>query len=67
MAYGDNLKRLRISHGYTQSELAEMVNVNQSTYCQYESSGKIPNMYVAIKLARILGTTVEDMIKEEQA
>ena len=32
----ENIRNLRIDHGYTQQQIAEYLNVRQNTYCQYE-------------------------------
>ena len=61
MNFGDNVRALREKRGLTQGELSEAVGVQQSTFCQYELGAKAPNVYVAVKIARILGTTVEEL------
>ena len=33
---GSNLKKVRLSHGHTQSEIAEFIHTNQSNYSRYE-------------------------------
>lgn len=62
MNFGDNVRTLREQHGYSQLELSAMVGVSQPTFAQYETSAKSPNVFVAIKIARLLGTTVEELV-----
>ena len=61
MGFGDYIKELRIKRGFTQKYVSEQLGVTQAAYAQYELSGKTPNMFTAVKLAKLLGTTVEDM------
>jgi len=70
MNFGDNVRTLREKKGITQAELSAMVGVSQPTFAQYETGSKAPNVYTAVKLARILGATVEELVPsdtEEQA
>ena len=62
MNFGENVKTLRVKQGFTQTEISEMLGVSQTVYAQYELSGRAPNVFTAVKLARILGTTVEDLV-----
>lgn len=66
MNFGENVKRLREAHSYTQAELASMAGVSQSVLSQYETSAKSPNVFVAVKLARLLGTTVDELVNGKQ-
>lgn len=61
MNFGDNVRALREKRGITQSELSQAVGVAQATFAQYEVGAKAPNVYVAVKIAKILGTTVEQL------
>lgn len=36
------LKDLRFMHGLTQAQVADYLNINQSTYSDYERGSKIP-------------------------
>lgn len=62
MGFGENIRALRMQQGFTQTQLSEMLGVSQAVYAQYELSGKVPNVFTAVKLARILGTTVEELV-----
>ena len=66
MAFGDNLRTLREQHGYSQMELSKMVGISQVALAHYEIGSRAPTVFVAIKLARILGTTVEDLVTAKE-
>lgn len=61
MAFGDNLRALREQHGYSQTELSKMVGISQVALAMYEIGSRAPTVFVALKLAKILGTTVEEL------
>jgi transcriptional regulator with XRE-family HTH domain len=63
MPYGTNLKRLRKAKGFTQEEMAKRLDIAQSTYCQFETNAKSPNIYLAQEIAKILGCTLDQMMK----
>ena len=50
-------KRMRI----TQAELAEQVGVSRQTIISVEREDYAPSVYLAIRIARALGKTVEDL------
>lgn len=66
MSLGENIRLAREKCGYTQAELANMIGVNQSTFSQYETSAKTPNMINGDKLAEILGTTSRKLVRGEE-
>jgi transcriptional regulator with XRE-family HTH domain len=55
------LKKARLRMNLSQSEIAEMVDVNQSTYQRWENSNKIPTGKLPI-LAKILRITVNKLV-----
>lgn len=58
-----NLQNVRISRGFTQSELAEKLGVRSSTISQYEKGKRSPNIYILKDLAEVLSCTVDDLLK----
>lgn len=55
------LKKLRTEQGLTQDEIARIVGLTSRRYRDYES-GKCPRSVAAVlKIARQLGTTVEEL------
>lgn len=63
--FAENLERLRMEHKLTQEELAKRVGVSQPAIAQYEAGTATPRLYVTIRLATALSTTVENLIGKE--
>lgn len=57
----NNIKILRKELGYTQEQLAENLNVTRQTINAIENEKYSPTLELAIKLARILNTTVDEL------
>lgn len=53
------LKTLRLKKGISQQDLATYVHISLRTYQAYERGEKLPRIDVAIRLARLLGQSVE--------
>lgn len=62
MTFAERLENLRLAKGYTQEELAKLVNVSQPSYWAYEKRGSIPHRNTQIQLARVLGVTVDELM-----
>lgn len=58
--YLNKIRKYRVWLGYTQSEMAERLNVALATYTRYENYHTLPNYIIRVKLCRIFG------IKENQ-
>ena len=58
------LRDLRIALGYTQREVAEQVGIPYQAYQRYERGAVIPNAILAVKIAKALKTTVEELYGE---
>ena len=55
----ERLKMLREKKGKTQAEMAEIINVSQSSYNQYEAGLKVPRDDVKVRIAEYFGKTVQ--------
>ena len=53
------LKKYRIQNGLTQKQVAERTGLKESAYQRYEYGECAPSVWTAIRIARVLGTTVE--------
>jgi molybdate-binding protein/DNA-binding XRE family transcriptional regulator len=60
-----NLKELRQKKGLTQSQLADMLDIKRQAVYDIESGRYLPNTLLALRLARIMGVTVEDIFEEK--
>lgn len=58
---GNRMKELRARCGLTQAELAAQVGVTRKTINTVENRVFIPSTLLALKLAKALGTGVEDI------
>lgn len=56
-----NLKLRRMERGMKQSELADMVNVRRETIGRLEQGQYCPSLRLAMDIAKIFDTTVEDL------
>ncbi len=55
----------RRSHGLSQAALAEAVGVSRQTVIAIEQGDYAPSVFLALRLARVLTTTVEDLFGDE--
>ncbi len=66
MAFAKNVKRFREEKGLTQQELANLVEIAQPTVAQYEKGLKIPTIITGVALAKVLGTTCEELVGDQK-
>lgn len=57
----EKLKDLRDYHGISQSELARRIGVGKTTISEIERRDRLPNVLTAIRIARAMETTVEEI------
>lgn len=62
MNIGESLKYFRKKKGYTQTELAKLLNIKQSTYSGYETNYSEPDLKTLITLADIYDTSIDILI-----
>lgn len=56
---GERIRHLRAQHGLTQQQVADEVNVSRQTIVAMETSAYAPSVHLALKVAAVLGSTVE--------
>jgi transcriptional regulator with XRE-family HTH domain len=62
LAFKDNLRRLRISNGYSNKKhFAEVLGINYTTYNGYEDRGTLPPEGLIIKMAQTLNATIDEL------
>lgn len=59
-----NMQVLREKKNITQVKLSLMVGVSQQSITYYETNTRTPSLPVVIKIAKILGTSVEGLMNE---
>lgn len=57
----ETLKDLRDYHGISQRELARRIGVGKTTISEIERGDRLPNVLTAIRIARAMETTVEEI------
>lgn len=57
-------KEIRQKRGLTQEQLAAISKVPRICICRYESGKYFPSFSNAVKLAKALGVTVDELIKK---
>ncbi len=62
----NNIKELRKAKGYRQEDLAAALGVSRQTIIAIENNKYNPTLELAMKLARYLQTTVEELFALEE-
>lgn len=57
----NKLKKIRKNEGFTQVQVAEKAHLSERGYQYIEAGKRIPNVYLALEIAKALGTTVEEL------
>ena len=63
MALITKVKEYREKAGYKQSELAEMVGARRETIVHLENGKYHPSLKLAMDIAKVFGTTVEELFE----
>jgi putative transcriptional regulator len=61
----NNIKKLRKAKNLRQEDLAELTGVTRQTIVAVENNKYDPTLLLAMKLARALSTTVDDLFQIE--
>lgn len=65
--FSENLKKERLAHNWTQSELADRARVNVSSITAYEQGRRMPPLDVAHRLAEALGVPLDRLCRDKDA
>lgn len=66
MLFGEKLKELRLAKGYTQEQLAEMVDVTKRTMINYEQGRCYPKQTeILSRFAKIFDVSVDYLMSDE--
>lgn len=60
--FGPNLKFIREKRNISQTKMAEIVNVNQTTIARWEDENRIPTIEKAIEVSEALKIPLKDLI-----
>ena len=53
------IKKLRLSKGYTQKKLAELLGVKQTTIANYENSIRLPDAQMLVSIADLFQVSLD--------
>ena len=59
---GERLKWVREIMGKTQQEMADMVGIQQSAWCQYETGRRSPDAFQAVRIAAKMKISVDYLL-----
>lgn len=60
-----NLKDVRKYNNYSQQEMAKLLNISKSYYCQIENNQRNLSYLMAFKIAKIFGKKPDDLFYED--
>lgn len=63
--FSERLKELRLQHGLTQQEIADLVHVNRVTYTNWEKGKREPSYENLVKLADLLEVSLGSLFGRE--
>lgn len=61
----ERLRELRIKSGYTQNQIAKILNIDRSTYSYYEIGKTMPDISVLLTLAKIFNISINELLADE--
>ncbi len=61
----ERLRELRVKSGYTQFQIAKLLNIDRSTYSYYEIGKTMPDINVLLTLSRIFNIPINEMLADE--
>lgn len=64
MTLNQRLKKFRIASGLTQQQVADVLNLDRSTYAYYEAGKTTPDIKSVSKLVKIFNITYYDLVDE---
>ncbi|MBQ8387435.1 MAG: helix-turn-helix transcriptional regulator [Clostridia bacterium] len=64
---GTNIKRLRLSKGLTQEQLAERLNVSAAAVSKWESESTYPDITMLFPLAEIFDISIDELLGHDEA
>ena len=60
-AFSETVQRARGLRGLTQTELATQAGISRQALAAIEAGSYLPNVAIAVRLARVIGITVEEL------
>lgn len=60
-----NIKYLRKSMGYTQTDMCRLLKISQPALANYENGARIPSIEGLLNISEFFGVTVDDLLKKD--
>lgn len=61
----ERLRELRIKSGYTQNQIAKILNIDRSTYSYYEIGKTMPDVSALMILAKVFNISINELLEDE--
>lgn len=65
-SFGKNLVKYRKLCGFTQQEIADILNLNRTTYTKYETGVSEPSFEILKKIVAVYGVDVNAILGQEE-
>ena len=62
MSIGKNIRKLRVEHGFTQSELAERLNMTSQAVSKWENETSLPDISQIVPIASVFGVSTDMLL-----
>ena len=66
MTLGNKLKEIRNRFGYSQEDLASLINVSRQAITKWENDSGIPDISNLQELSKVFGVTVDSLLNDEE-
>lgn len=63
MSFSENLRAARERRGLTQQQVSDLMGIDKSTYCGYETEKRQPDVKKLKKLSKILGVSGDELLE----
>ena len=65
MQFAHNIKSLRLHKSMSQLEMAKKFNLSRTSYAQYESGTRVPDMATLIEMANYFGVKMDSLLNAD--
>lgn len=66
MVFGEKLKSMRQSSGWSQDELAEKLFVSRQSVSKWENNQNYPSIEIIIKISDLFGVTIDELLRSDE-
>ncbi len=67
LSFAEKLRKLRIEAGFSQKNVADILNISRSTYTYYETGKTTPDPATLTRISRIFGVPIEEFLPESDS